>query len=631
MTKMAVKSDSTEAKVPAVILGPTTAEHMTSGIIKLMTGDEAVAQGAFEAGVSYASAYPGTPSTEILENIAKFKGDIIAEWAPNEKVAVENVIGASLAGARSFAAMKMVGVNVAADPLFSVAYAGVTGGMVLISADDPSMHSSQNEQDNRYYAPHAKVPMLEPSDSQESKDMIKAAFEISENFDVPVLFRMTTRVCHSRSLVEIGERKEVERRPYVKNLAKYDLVPAVSRRLRAELETKLHKLDEFSETCEFNRIEWNGPKIGIITSGVSYQYAREVFGDTASYLKLGFTYPLPKKKIRDFASRVEVLYVVEELEPYLEDQIKQLGISCIGKEKIPNMYELNPDIIAKSLLGIEGQIINYDAKIVVSRPPVLCAGCPHRGFFVELAKSAKKRHVMISGDIGCYGLGGAAPLNAKDSCICMGAAPSIAHGAQKIFNKFGDNTRVVATLGDSTFFHTGINSLIGVVYNKSNTITCILDNRITGMTGQQENPGTGFTLQGEPTKAIDIETVVRALGVDQVRVVDPNQLHDVRDALQWAYELDEPSVIITKWPCAMKKLTAQEHEQYKRTTKSVIVIDDKCSGCRLCLNIGCPALFFDKAAKKARIDNVACIACGVCGQVCNRSAIVSANEEMQHV
>jgi indolepyruvate ferredoxin oxidoreductase alpha subunit len=473
--------------------------------------------------------------------------------------------------------------------------------------------------------------MLEPSDSQESKEMIMAAFDISENFDVPVFFRMTTRVCHSRSFVKIGERKEVGCRPYVKNLPKYDTVPAVSRVLHAGLEERLRKLAEFSETCEFNRVEWNGPKIGIVTSGVSYQYVHEVFGDTASYLKLGFTYPLPKKKIREFASRVEVLYVVEELEPYLEDQIKQLGIACIGKEKIPILYELNPDIIAKSLLGIENPTIDYDASVLVSRPPVLCAGCPHRGFFVELAKSAKKRKVMVSGDIGCYALGGASPLNAKDLSICMGASISVAHGAQKVFNKFNADTRVVATIGDSTFFHTGINSLIGVVYNKSNAITCILDNRITAMTGQQENPGTGFTLQGEPTKEISIEAVVRAVGVDQVRVVNPNDLHEVRDALQWAYKLDEPSVIITKWPCLMKKLDLEERAQYKRSAKSFMVLDEKCKGCGLCLNIGCPALYLDKAEKKTRIDQTACVACGVCSQICNRNAIVAVNEEVTNV
>ncbi len=601
---------------------------MTSNeAVRLLTGNEAVAQGAFEAGVSYATAYPGTPSTEILENLAEFKGDIIAEWASNEKVALECAIGASIAGARALTAMKMVGVNVAADPLFSFAYSGVNGGLVLISADDPGLHSSQNEQDNRFYAPFAKVPMLEPSDSQEAKDMIKAAFEISEIYDAPVLFRMTTRVCHSKSLVNIGERKEAGRRPYIKNLSKYDLVPAVARQLRPKLDIKLKKLAEYSKTCEFNRVEWNGSKIGIIASGVGYQYSREVFGKTASYLKLGFTYPLPVEKIRAFAARMETLYVVEELEPYLENQIKQLGISCIGKEKIPNMYELNPDIVAKSLLGIDRKSIEYDASMVAPRPPVLCAGCPHRGFFVELGKAAKRRKLMIAGDIGCYALGSAAPLEAQDLCICMGAAPSIAHGAQKIFDKFGDGTRVVATLGDSTFFHTGINSLLNIVYNRSNAIVCILDNRITGMTGQQDNPGSGVTLQGDSTKEIDIEKVVRALGVDQVRVVNPMELHDVRRALKWAFGLNEPSVIITKWPCALKKLNREEQEQYFHKSEYLMVRETVCNGCRVCLNIGCPALSFDKVADKAVIDSKACVGCEVCAQVCGADAIMDGELE----
>ena len=588
----------------------------------LMSGNEAVAQGAYEAGLCYAAAYPGTPSTEILEALAKFKGDVIAEWAPNEKVALECALGASIAGGRALAAMKMVGVNVAADPLFSTAYSGVNGGLVLISADDPGLHSSQNEQDNRYYAPFVKIPMLEPSDSQESKDMIKAAFDISEAFDIPVLFRMTTRICHSKSLVTLGQRKGTPRRLYPKNLTKFDLVPALARRHRARLEGKLKKLAAFSETCEFNRVEWNGPKIGIVTSGVSYQYAREVFGDTASYLKLGFTHPLPKEKIRAFASKVKTLYVIEELEPYLEDQIKQLGIACIGKDKIPNMYELNPAIVAKSLLGIEDPVIHYDTNLAPPRPPVLCAGCPHRGFFYELGKIARRHDVIISGDIGCYALGGNDPLNALDLCICMGAAPSMAHGAQKVFNKFGDATRVVATIGDSTFFHTGIPSLMTTVFNRSNTITCILDNRTTAMTGQQENPGSGATLQGDPTKNIDIEAVVRALGIDHVRVVNPMNLRKVQEALTWAYELDEPSVIITKWPCTLKKLDQAERNEYSHKASCMTIVDEDCAGCRVCLDVGCPALSFDPEINKARIDANTCNGCGVCAQVCSWRAVV---------
>ncbi|MDE2266617.1 MAG: indolepyruvate ferredoxin oxidoreductase subunit alpha [Alphaproteobacteria bacterium] len=594
----------------------------------LMSGNEAVARGAYEAGACYAAGYPGTPSTEILENLAIFKGDVIAEWSPNEKVALESAIGASIAGARALAAMKMVGVNVAADPLFSASYSGVNGGLVLVSADDPGLHSSQNEQDNRHYAPFAKLPMLEPSDSQEAKDMVKAAFEISEAFDAPVLLRVTTRICHSKSLVTLGERAIAPRRLYPLDMTKFNLVPALARRQRARLETKLQKLAGFSETCEFNRVEWNGQRIGVITSGISYQYAREVFGDTASYLKLGFTHPLPKQKIRDFASRVDMLYVIEELDPYLESQVRQLGISCIGKDKIPDMYELDPAVVAKSLLGIEAPVIRCAASAVPPRPPVLCAGCPHRGFFYELGKIARRHDVIISGDIGCYALGGNDPLDALDLCICMGAAPSMAHGAQKVFNKFGERTRVVATIGDSTFFHTGIPALINTVYNRSNTVTCILDNRTTGMTGQQDNPGSGTTLQGAPTKEIDIEAVVRAIGIDHVRVVNPMDLPKLQDTLAWAFGLDEPSVIVTKWPCTLKPFDRQERDEYAHKFKYMAVAAEDCTGCERCLNLGCPALSFDHLTNKASIDASTCNGCGLCAQVCKWSAVV--NGELQH-
>lgn len=585
---------------------------------KLMTGNEAVSQGAYEAGVVYASAYPGTPSTEILENIAKFKNDIIAEWAPNEKVALESAIGASIMGARTLAAMKMVGVNVAADPLFSFAYSGVNGGLVLISADDPGCHSSQNEQDNRQYAKFAKIAMVEPSDSQESKDMLKAALEISEAFDTPVLMRMTTRVCHSKSLVEIGERQNVIKKEYNKNLGKYDLVPAVARKLRIEIDERLKKLESFSNTTELNYIEWNSPKIGIISSGIAFQYAKEVFGDSASYLKLGFTYPLPMQKIRDFSKKVEVLYVIEELEPYLEEQIKQAGIICIGKDKIPCIGELNPDIVAKCLLGLNAPLIQHDSTKLPSRPPVLCAGCPHRGFFYELAK---QKNIVIAGDIGCYALGGADPLNAKDLAICMGAAPSIGHGAQKVLNYFDESKRVVACIGDSTFFHTGMNSLLNIAYNRSNTVTCILDNRITGMTGHQDHPGTGFTLQGAPTKALPIAEVCKALGIDNIRTVNPLNLAEVRDALNWALGLDEPSVIITRWPCVLKKQSQQDRKEFGDYFSVCVVDESKCVGCRACIRTGCPALRFDKTIKKVSIDSVQCTGCEVCSQTCPKNAI----------
>lgn len=592
-------------------------------MFKLLTGNEAVVQGAYEAGISYAAAYPGTPSTEILENIADYKQDIIAEWAPNEKVALESAIGASLAGARSMAAMKMVGVNVAADPLFSFAYSGVNGGFMLISADDPGLHSSQNEQDNRYYAKFAKIAMLEPSSSQEAKDMVKAAMEISETYDTPVLFRMTTRVCHSKSIVAIGERQAVDKKPYAKNLQKYDLVPAVSRKLHVTLEEKLKELEAFSNQTSLNYIEWNSKKIGIIAAGIAYQYAQEVFGDTASYLKLGFTFPLPMEKIRAFANEVECLYVIEELEPFMEEQIKAAGIYCIGKDKVPNIDELTPDIIAKVLLNEARPLIEYDKTIVANRPPTLCAGCPHRGFFYELAKL---KNVMITGDIGCYGLGGAEPLNAKDCCICMGASISMGHGAQKVYNKFNENKRAVATIGDSTFFHTGINSLMHVVYNRSNTITCILDNRITGMTGHQENPGSGFTLQGMPTKIIDIAEVVKALGIDHIRTVNPLKLKEVKEAFAWAMELDEPSVIITRWPCVLKKLSEQDKTEFGDYIGTCKVKEEVCIGCKACIRTGCPALRFNKELKKVKIDDKQCVGCEVCLQVCPVKAIERVGE-----
>jgi indolepyruvate ferredoxin oxidoreductase, alpha subunit len=585
---------------------------------KLLTGNEGVVQGAYEAGVTYACAYPGTPSTEILENIAAYKEEITAEWAPNEKTALESSIGACYAGARSLAAMKMVGVNVAADPLFSFSYSGVNGGLVLVSADDPGMHSSQNEQDNRYYAKFAKLAMLEPSNSQECRDMIKEAYEISEKFNTPILFRMTTRVSHSKSLVEAGERTPIEKKPYVKDLQKYDLVPAVSRVLHRKVEERLKALEKFSNETSMNFIEWNDKAIGIISAGVVYEYAKEVFGNSASYLKLGFTYPLPMEKIKQFAAQVKTLYVIEELEPYLEEQIKAAGIACIGKEKIPVLGELTPDIIAKVLLNKENLLIAYDDSIVANRPPSLCAGCPHRGFFYALAK---RKNIMISGDIGCYGLGGAEPLLAKDMSVCMGASISVGHGAQQTFSKSQDKYRVVATIGDSTFFHTGINSLMHIAYNQSKTVTCILDNRITGMTGHQENPGTGYTLQGKPTKIVDIPELCKAIGIEHIRIINPNDLTEVNDALDWALSLDEPSVIITRWPCVLKKQSQEDKSEFGDYRTNCDVDPNKCIGCKACIKTGCPALRFDKPTKKVKIDSAQCIGCGVCQQVCPVKAI----------
>ncbi|HKL11287.1 MAG TPA: indolepyruvate ferredoxin oxidoreductase subunit alpha [Clostridia bacterium] len=590
---------------------------------ELLTGNEAVARGAYEAGISYASAYPGTPSTEILENIAPYKKEIVAEWAPNEKVALESAIGASIAGARSLAAMKHVGVNVAADPLFTYGYTGVNGAMVLVTADDPGLHSSQNEQDNRNYAKFAKVAMLEPSDSQEAKDMIKSAIEISEKFDTMVLYRLTTRICHSKGIVELGERTELGAKPYEKNIPKYVAAPANAKKLHIVLEDKLKKLEAFSNETPLNFIEWNDRKVGIVSSGVAYQYAKDVFGDTASYLKIGFSFPLPMDKIKAFAKEVDTLYVIEELEPFMEEQMKAAGIECMGKEKIPNIGELNPDIIAKALLGEARETIEPISDKVVGRPPTMCAGCPHRGFFYELSK---KKNIMVTGDIGCYTLGSAAPLNAMETCICMGASISLGHGAQKAFNRHAVDKRVVAVIGDSTFFHSGMTGLLDIAYNNSNTVTVILDNRITGMTGHQENPGTGFTLQGMPAKQADIPAIVKALGIDNIKTVNPIKLGAMKEALDWALAIDGPSVIITRWPCVLKKQSEQDVKEFG-DYKSLCVVDaDKCIGCKMCINTGCPALTFDKENKKAVIDKNQCVGCEVCLQVCPVKAIEKVGE-----
>jgi indolepyruvate ferredoxin oxidoreductase, alpha subunit len=585
----------------------------------LITGNEAIARGAWEASVRYAAAYPGTPSTEILENTALYKEDIVAEWAPNEKVAIESAIGASFAGARTFAAMKHVGVNVAADPLFTLSYTGINGGMVLISADEPGFHSSQNEQDNRNYAKFAKIPMLEPSDSQESKDMMKLAYQLSEKYNTPVMMRMTTRICHSKSIVEYGDRDEVELKVYKKDLSRYP-VPAKVGAMRDTVEERLTKLREFSNQTELNFIEWNDLKVGVISSGACYQYAKEVFGETVSYLKLGFTHPLPNEKIHEFCSKVEKVYIIEENDPFIEDYVRILGFDCYGKNLFPYTGEMTPDVIRKSLFGETLKTLEYDKNLVVPRPPTLCAGCPHRGFFVELQK---RKNVVISGDIGCYGMGHAEPHNVGDWCICMGASLSMGHGAQKVFNMKDDDTRVVSMLGDSTFFHSGINSLLDVIYNKSNTVNVILDNRITGMTGHQQNPGTGFTLQGEETIEVDIEKVVKAMGMKNVVVINPNDLMAVRNALEWALSLDESSVIITRWPCVLKQLSEQDKEEFSGVFETQCKVeDDLCDGCKKCVKTGCPAILFDKELEFASIDPNACVGCDVCLQVCPTGAIV---------
>ena len=586
----------------------------------LMTGNEAIARGAYEAGVRFASAYPGTPSTEILENVATYKEDIVAEWATNEKVALEAAIGGSIAGARTMASMKHVGVNVAADPLFTFSYTGVNGGMVLITADEPGMHSSQNEQDNRNYAKFAKIAMFEPSTSQEAKDMLKEAFEISEKYDTPVLFRVTTRLCHSKGIVECSDRVDVPIKEYIKNPKKNLTVPAHARVRRVEIDDRMSKLLEYSNNTHLNNYEINDTKIGIVASGMCYTYAKEVFKDDASYMKLGFTNPLPMEKIKEFASKVDNVYVIEENDPFIEEQLKANNIKCHGKDIFPSYGELTPDVIRKSVFGKTNDTIEYNKDLVVNRPPGLCAGCPHRGFFYELGK---RKNVMVTGDIGCYTLGFAPPYNAMDTTICMGASLSSGHGAQKVFNmKENNKIRVVGVLGDSTFFHTGINSLLDVVYNKGNSISVILDNRITGMTGHQQNPGTGYTLQGDVTSEVNIEELVKACGVKHIRTINPNNLSQVKETLDWAFNLEEPSVIITRWPCALKKFSKQDIEEFNNPfTSKCSVNTDKCIGCKLCMKIGCPAISFKSEEKLVCIDKNQCVGCEVCSQVCPKDAI----------
>lgn len=582
---------------------------------KLMSGNEAIARGAYEAGVTVASAYPGTPSTEILENMVEYKEHIYSEWAPNEKVACEVAVGASIAGSRSLTAMKHVGLNVAADPIFTYSYLGINGGFVIVTADDPSMHSSQNEQDNRYYAKFAKMALIEPSDSQESKDFIKEAYKVSEQYDIPVLYRVTTRVCHSKSIVELGEREEVGFKPYVKRIDKFVATPAHAKICHGELEEKLKALEVYSNTSPLNKAEYNiNTNIGIITASVAYQYAKEVFGDKASYLKLGFTFPLPMDMIRDFASKFETVYVIEELEPFMEEQIKAAGIKCIGKELIPNMYELNPDIVAKALLGTSNETKTVDTN-VVPRPPVLCPGCPHRGFFYTMSK---KKNTVVAGDIGCYTLGAMDPLSAVDSVICMGAGISAAMGMAKSFEVSGRDMKVFGVVGDSTFFHSGITGAIDVVYNKGKMIPVVLDNSITGMTGHQENPGTGKTLMGEDTAAIDPVDVLKAIGYKTVATVDPCDLKAMNEVVDEAMNATESFAIVTKRPCVLIK-------GLPPFKTKCIVETDKCKKCKMCLKVGCPAISFKDGA--AYIDQTMCVGCDVCMQVCKFDAIVKVGEQ----
>lgn len=585
---------------------------------QLMTGNEAMARGAWEAGVRFAAAYPGTPSTEILENLAGRPG-LHAEWAPNEKVAFEAAAGASLGGVRAFASMKHVGLNVAADPMLTFSYIGVGGGMVFVSADEPGMHSSQNEQDNRNYAKMAKVPMLEPSDSQEAKDFIKLAFEISEEYDTVVMVRATTRLCHSKGLVAVADRVETPIKPYAKDAAKRVTVPARAIVRRGVVEERMKKLAEFSEATPLNKVMGDSA-CGVIASGMAYCFAREVFGEEAAYLKLGFTNPLPAKKIKDFCQGKAQIYIVEENDPYIEEFVKGLGVECHGRDTFPPFGELTPDVLRRSLTGRGLSTIKYDSQEVIPRPPSLCAGCPHRGFFYQLGR---RRDVVVSGDIGCYTLAFAPPYNAMDFNLCMGASISSGYGLQAALDMAGDTRRVVAVLGDSTFFHSGMTSLAEVFYNGGRTVNVILDNRITGMTGHQENPGSGRHADLSPAPAIDLERLVRALGAQDVRTVNPNDLKAVGEALDWALALPGPSVIICRWPCALKKFSDQDKAEFGGGLfKAKYAVDEaKCVGCKKCLGAGCPAMSFDAPKKKATIDPLQCAGCAVCAQICPKAAI----------
>ena len=575
----------------------------------LMLGNEAVARGLYEAGCSFVSSYPGTPSTEITECIATYK-EVYAEWAPNEKVAMEAAFGASLAGKRSFCAMKHVGLNVAADPLFTIGYTGVNAGMVIAVADDAGMHSSQNEQDSRHYARASKMPMLEPSDSAEALAFTKLAYEMSEEFDTPVFIKMCTRVSHSQSVVEPGERVEVSK-TYEKNPQKYIMMPGNAKRRHPVVEERTRLLENWAETAEINRVEeGTDNKIGIITSSTSYQYVKEVCGDTYPVLKLGMIWPLPKQKIVDFAKSVSLLVIVEELDSFIETHCRQLGLACVGKDKFPCIDEFSQNLIAEKMGVCVESGIKLDAAIP-PRPPVMCAGCPHRGLYYTLAKNK----VTALGDIGCYTLGAVPPLAALDTTICMGASISGMHG----FTKAGgaDGRKVVAVIGDSTFMHSGMTGLVNMAYNESCGTVIIVDNSITGMTGHQQNPTTGFNLKGDPCTKIDLETLCRAVGIRRVRVVDPYDLAQCDAAIKEETAANEPSVIISRRPCALLK--------YVKHKKPIIADSDKCVGCKACMKIGCPAISI--IDKKARIDNTLCTGCGVCAQLCKFDALRAAKED----
>ncbi|HKM32971.1 MAG TPA: indolepyruvate ferredoxin oxidoreductase subunit alpha [Oscillospiraceae bacterium] len=579
---------------------------------QLMLGNEAIARGLYEAGCTVVSSYPGTPSTEITESVAKYD-EVYAEWAPNEKVAMEVAIGASIAGARSFCAQKHVGLNVAADPLFTVSYTGVSGGLVIAVADDPGMHSSQNEQDSRYYAIAAKLPMLEPSNSAECRDYIKLAYELSEEMDTPVIIRLSTRVSHSQSLLELNERDNVALKPYEKNIQKYVTLPANSRSLHIKVEQRQLTLAKWAETSAINKVEMGDTKIGVITAGICYQYAKDVLGNNASYLNLGMVNPLPTELIKDFASKVDKLYIIEELDPIIESHCRQLGIECIGKdgEIFTLLGEYSQNLVARKILTQTADFTRFPESVPV-RPPVMCSGCPHRGLFYVL----NKLKVTVSGDIGCYTLGAVAPLSAMDTTICMGASVSGLHGFNKARGESAEHS-TVAVIGDSTFMHSGMTGLVNIAYNKSNSTVIILDNSITGMTGHQQNPTTGYNLKGDAAAAVNLEELCKAIGIRRVRVVDPHDLKATEDVIREELAVNEPSVIITRRPCALLK--------YVKHNPPLKVNRDKCRSCKACMRLGCPAI--SMVDTKAQIDATQCVGCGLCEQLCKFGAIGGCDNE----
>lgn len=570
---------------------------------ELMLGNKAIARGMYEAGVTVISSYPGTPSTEITEEAALYD-EIYCEWAPNEKVALEVAHGATLGGRRAACAMKHVGLNVAADPLFTISYQGLNAGLVICVADDPGMHSSQNEQDSRHYAIAAKVPMLEPSDSEEARLYTKRAFEISEQFNTPVFIKMCTRVAHSQSVVNTEERIVPEQVPYVKDPTKV-MMTKNSRDAHVRVEQRTLDLIKYAEESDINRIEMAGTEIGVITSSVSYQYAKEVFGDKASILKLGMIYPLPEKLIKDFAAKVDKLIVLEELDPIIENYCKTLGLTVVGKDTFPICGEFSQNLI-RQCLGMEVPECNMLGDAIPMRPPVMCAGCPHRGIFYTL----KKNNVMVYGDIGCYTLGAIAPLNSMDLNVCMGASCSGLHGFNKAMGVNGEK-HSVGVIGDSTFIHSGMTGITDISYNMSNSTVIILDNSITGMTGHQQNPTTGKNLRGEPAGKVDLEALCRALGFNRVTVVDPYDLAECERVLLTELEADEPSIIISRRPCVMIKGTVH--------APAIKPDTDKCVGCKACMKIGCPAI--SVRDKKVHIDTTLCIGCKVCSQMCKFGAL----------